>query len=585
MSEPGTVLVGAPVGSTDYGIAAVTQALRSTAADNLLREIARMRDPQAALALLRLCYHSRATFLCRNARPSVTGPEMQRFDGAVMLTLASIMQEPAACTDSGLQSNGTPDTFSACLAAVRNTDMTEAQLPVSLTDTQKALVRLPHHAGGFGLGAMHARRHAAFVARTVGALQSVVAALALDQRERVMSGLFALPTMIELRTSLQQLCASGVPAARMSDLVPGQLLTWATTQNGSATDSVRDWVLGAPEGGLTRRTQSAISSAVDRQAIKQYIQQLRLIGEQPERLRALARHLSMSGRGAAAFLATLPSANPHLSMSAPAYRESMRRWLDIELPDPGGLCSNSACSQAQTARHAARCSKTGEQNYRHNPLCDMIADVLRTRLKLKHVMREDSQYFVAAGFPDFKLDVTWQYGQMHMPQWDKQGRLLRQQDPAKQLNGGLIDVTVVDQTGTDLEAASHTAGAAAMRKALGKYTKYEGKFPPNYTLIPIALEQSGRSCPNTSRFVRAAAEHESAACDGAYTVSACIARWRQRISIVLQRSISESVLRTFRKTRADPAKGTAPVVNGHMSVSLLVLPAAAQVEEDTIGVG
>src|SRR6476469_4108194 len=112
VSEPGMVLVGAPVGSTVYGIAAVTQTLRSKAADNLLREIARMRAPQAALALLRLCYHSRATFLCRNARPSVTGPEMQRFDGAVMLTLASIRQEPAACTDSGLQSNGTPDTFS-----------------------------------------------------------------------------------------------------------------------------------------------------------------------------------------------------------------------------------------------------------------------------------------------------------------------------------------------------------------------------------------------------------------------------------------------------------------------------------------
>src|SRR6476469_11174241 len=162
----------------------------------------------------------------------------------------------------------------------------------------------------------------------------------------------------------------------------------------------------------------------------------------------------MSGRGAAAFLATLPSANPHLSMSAPAYRESMRRWLDIELPDPGGLCSNSACSQAQTARHAARCSKTGEQNYRHNPLCDMIADVLRTRLKLKHVNREDNQHFIAAGSPDLRPDVTWQHGQMHMPQWDKQGKLRVPQDPLRLRNGGLGAFRVVSQPGRNFARAA-----------------------------------------------------------------------------------------------------------------------------------
>jgi len=78
-------LVGAPVGSTQFGIDAVTETHRSTAADRLLHETAMQRDPQVGLAVLRLCYHSRATFLCRNARPSVSGPELQRFDGAVMV--------------------------------------------------------------------------------------------------------------------------------------------------------------------------------------------------------------------------------------------------------------------------------------------------------------------------------------------------------------------------------------------------------------------------------------------------------------------------------------------------------------------
>ena len=155
----------------------------------------------------------------------------------------------------------------------------------------------------------------------------------------------------------------------------------------------------------------------------------------------------------------------------------------------------------------------------------------------------------------------------------------------KQMNGGLIDVTIVDQTGVDLNAASHTAGVAVMRKAEEKLNKYEGKFPPSYTLIPLALEQTGRSCPHTSRFVRAAAEHESSACEGAYTVSACISRWRQRISVVLQRSISESVLRSFRKTRVDPAVGTAPATQLHRLVSLLVLPSATPAETDVIDTG
>ena len=55
--------------------------------------------------------------------------------------------------------------------------------------------------------------------------------------------------------------------------------------------------------------------------------------------------------------------------------------------------------------------------------------------------------------------------------------------------------------------------------------------------------------------------------------------------MVLQRSISESVLRSFRKTRADPALGTAPVVNRYKTVSLLVLPPVAEVETNEMDAG
>ena len=585
LTDPGMRLVGAPVGSAEFSSQAVADTLRSTAADRLLHETAMQRDPQTALALLRLCYHSRATFLCRNSRPSVSGPELRRFDGAVMLALAAIMQEPAACTASGLQGDGSPDQFLQCLSSVREHNLPEERLPVTLTQIQKALVRLPHHAGGFGLPSMFKRRHAAFVARTAGALQPAMTALADSQRQRVMGTLFALPTMIELRTSLQELHGCGLSADRLDELVGSPLRVWATTQTADAANGVREWLLSDTEAAQPQRVQSVISGAVDKRAGEQYEALLRAIPEQSDRLRALARHLSMRGRGASAFLATLPSSNRHLSMSPEVYRESLRRWLDIQLPPPGGLCSGTACLATQTATHAARCAKTGEQNYRHNPLCDMIADVLRSRLKLKHVVREDPQYCVAAGFPECRLDVTWRHGQMRLPQWDRSGRLLPKQDAEKQMNGGLIDVTIVDQTGVDLNAASHTAGVAVMRKAEEKLNKYEGKFPPNYTLIPLALEQTGRSCPHTSRFVRAAAEHESSACEGAYTVSACISRWRQRISVVLQRSISESVLRSFRKTRVDPAVGTAPATQLHRLVSLLVLPSATPAETDVIDTG
>lgn len=573
--DDGMLLAGTPVGSTDFGQRTVMRKLESADADRLLRETAMLDDPQAALALLRLCYHSRAVYLARNARPGVTAAGMQRFDGAVMLTLAAVMQEPDAFEQDG---DGRPAVFDSCLEAVRG-GLCEANLPVTFSAAQMALVRLPASKGGFGLPAMLTRRHAAFVARTVGALRHVYSALAAGQRQRLSGTFFALPTVRDLRQSVLELRDCGLSVEKLQCLVPPAVVSWATTQNAAATARMRQWLASAVPDDSQQCSQSSLCKAVDKLAADQYVVRLRDSIDQESRLRSLARHLSMGSTGAAAFLSALPSSCRHLTMRPAAYRESMRRWMDIPLPPPGGLCSGPRCDREQTAGHAARCSLTGEQNYRHNPLCDMIADVLSTRLKLKHVKREDNQYCVEAGFPECRLDVTWEQGQMSLPQCDRHGALLAVQNVDRTKNGGLLDVTVVDQTAPGYlhRGAASVAGYAAMKKASGKFDTYQGKFPANYTLIPVALEQSGACCPHTKRFVKAVSEHESCRSGGAYTVSRCINRWRQRISVVLQRSISESVLRSFRRTRPAPGR-PAPQPGMYKSVSLLVPPRGASTE-------
>ena len=94
-------------------------------------------DTQGALALLRMAYVSRATFLSRYARPEATSSTelpLRRFDATVRVALASMMQEPLATAATGFDDNGTCDDFSVCFDSIRSDAWSlDREAPVSGT--------------------------------------------------------------------------------------------------------------------------------------------------------------------------------------------------------------------------------------------------------------------------------------------------------------------------------------------------------------------------------------------------------------------------------------------------------------------
>ena len=174
-TEAGMVLVGSPVGTDTFAEHAVQSTLQATAADDLLRAVAGMRDTQAAFTLLRMCYVSRATFLNRNARPSVTDIPLQRFDAAVQVAMAALLQEPASTTASGYDeaNDNQRDAFSAALDHIRSHQWARQQTfavlpPVPLLRRKRCCVCRPsmevsvyvHSTGGGTRALQQGRLHA-----------------------------------------------------------------------------------------------------------------------------------------------------------------------------------------------------------------------------------------------------------------------------------------------------------------------------------------------------------------------------------------------------------------------------------------
>ena len=121
----------------------------------------------------------------------------------------------------------------------------------------------------------------------------------------------------------------------------------------------------------------------------------------------------------------------------------------------------------------------------------------------------------------------------------------------------LIDHVYPDGTCAKFrKQAAVTAGHAALVWAKAKHTKYHRKFAADqYTLIPFALDQFGAACEEAHGLIHALATRQSQRSGGVWPVSQCIARWRQRTSVALQRAVSESVDRTLSRTRQPAVPG------------------------------
>jgi hypothetical protein len=575
----GIRLVGVPVGSVQFAQNFVAATLRDSSADRQLREIITCRDPQLAYTLFRLCYLSRATFIARNTPPQASTDEFRRFDATTLAAVAGLLQEPAATTLSALREDGTEDDWAAALSHIRSPQW-DGSCPVSFSALQQRQAQLSHASGGLGVSSYTTRCHAAYVGRTLSIVRQVLLYLPQSREPGVRSRLLQSASLQGLRTSVTALRDLGLSAETLTTLLPAELLQWAQSPDDAVTiDAWSDWLYSDPEAvqfQLANRLQSAISQAVETVLLAQYRELLSAEPVAAVRLRGLARHLSMSSKGAAAFLSTLPCFDRHRSMSDDTYRESMRRWLDILRPDPGGYCVGTNCTEPHTAAHARRCSKTGEHTFRHDTIKRMLYDVLRSVLHLAGVVMEDHCF---EKFPAFRMDVTFPGGQCSCPCFDERGVTIADKVMTllRAANGVMVDVAAVDETCATYLSDANTGssalfpGAAAAHKTSAKFETYRKAYSPaSHTLFAAVFELSGAACKQLHLLVKMLAKYEHERTDGAYPVSASVQRWRQRFSVTLQRAISECEARLLRKVRV-PLQGqqTPPVIDGYRRVLLL----------------
>jgi hypothetical protein len=434
------------------------------------------------------------------------------------------------------------------------------------------------------------RCHAAYIGRTLTVVRQVLEGLSASDEPAIRARLLRSASIQGLRTSVTALRDLGLSAESMSRLFLPELLAWAETPDELAViDAWLSWLFSAPEAAefqLANRLQSAISHAIEKVLLTEYRALLAAEPVATVRLRGLARHLSMSSTGSAAFLATTPCFDRHRSMDGLMYRESVRRWLDIRRPDPGGRCVGTGCEQAHTATHACRCSKTGEHTYRHDMVKRMLYAILKSVLRLAGVVMENAM-FADYGQALLRMDITFLGGQCICPDFDERGVVSDDKPRAllRAATGVMVDVAVVDETGDAYLTSGGTgssalfSGAAAAHKTQAKFQTYSAyNSPDRHTLFAAVLEQSGAGCKQLHLLVKILAQYEHQRTEGAYPMSAYVQRWRQRFSVTLQRAICESEARLLNRVRVPLEGQIAPQVDGYKRVHLLrrvaVLPPA-----------
>jgi len=302
------------------------------------------------------------------------------------------------------------------------------------------------------------------------------------------------------------------------------------------------------------------------------------LADEPALLQTLARYRSLSSKGGTAVLTVLPSSCKDSTIEPEHLREVLRRFVGQERPAINGICAADTCAHPQTGPHARSCSKTGEHNFRHNGLRDEIAGWLTRVCKVGGVRTEDHQPFVDHGHADLKMDITVPAKQIAWPTLDNDGKCYRPPRNTDKDKTALIDLVCCDPTTASHIAAGSAAfsGAAARKSAKAKFNKYRRGihyYGASFFLLPLALELFGYLGTHAQAFIKAVAAKESGV--SGRPLSVCIRRWRQRISLALQRAVSVTVARNYARTRVVPGTGEAADVAAHMQVWLLAPPPPA----------
>lgn len=359
--------------------------------------------------------------------------------------------------------------------------------------------------------------------------------------------------LTHIRAAADAMLSAGVSCERLEELM--QPPFWQLRQGDPLPlqQALQHVPLQAGIREVPAHLQAKLSHQIHEQAKRQFwisIQPPQ--GAQDQQLNehavACARWLSQSGKGAMAFCSVIPSTDPSFTLSNDVCKESLRRALGEERPGPGGICGNSSCTHPATAAHSRSCTYGGECTTRHNECVRATHKGMQTEAGITGLQLEYATPFLQHIGQPLRTDIAVP------PDY------LNTAAPGQQSNialGQLIDHVHPDPTAASYrERASREAGYAARSNAEGKHNKYRGKFATDqYTLIPFAVEQFGAACDEAHRLLQALALRQSQRSGGIWRKSQCIARWRQRVSIALQRAVSESVARTLARCTQPLAEG------------------------------
>jgi hypothetical protein len=632
----GMILVGVPVGCEAFIRRSVSARLREDGSTRLLRGLVELSDVDAALGytLLRTCHLPVATFLSRNVGPSTMEDELSRFDMLTLGALAALIQEPAATSEEAttLQARDgefhvvpLEDDWTATVRQVYSTALpTAAATPgqrhtilhghVALDPVQCAQVRLSLSSGGVALPSAVVHSPAAFLGRTLLALPTALEALSSHHRGvlrepdpvAVVAGaladdslLFSLPLLCHTRAAVQRLLAEGISQEDLQKAgCWSEILAWARGDGGSKRALINALLpsppppllpglaavpLMLPQRGV--KQQAAFSECLDKRATMAYRNSLEPPVAPPRgqetaeeaRMRLelkvkcqemQAQHLSQSSPGALAFLSAPLSNDPNLTLEPGLFREAARRVLGIVRP-VGEAVTCHKCGKAQSAAHVLRCSNTGQLNYRHHTMVRVLAAAL-TAAGLLGVIQEDVAPFVDRGF-DGSMDITIPGRQLALPRTPETAAGFH-------VNGrnALLDITIMDPSTSASRVRSalergHTAG-----KGYGKkITHYSPHFDATrHTLFPISIELFGYLHPISKQFFSAVSLYQHNRSGGCWPISRCMARWRQLISITLQRTIGEILSRNLARSLGAAAVAPDPggrfaLVDGYLRIHLL----------------
>jgi hypothetical protein len=613
----GVTLVGTAVGSAAFVKLASAARLRSEGSDRLLSELVALsrRDTHLSYLLLRLCYLPLATFVMRTVGPTALREELLRFDMLTLGAMAGIMQEPEVVENG--PGGAQRDSWQACVDFIRAApppnSPEEGRRHVALSARACQQIRLGFASGGLGIGATASRCAAAFLGRMLATLEPALQAfpaplrrlLLEPQTEGEASRLMATDLMQQVRISLH--CLEGLGVGSVQLAAAGVTQEWIGLKEGEGSAAAGER-LGAAlcppavEGQenpayhpppLGQRFQKSLQQQLALVEEERFEGQLAAIADESERRVAQSRHGSQASAGAMAWTTTFPASGPELGMTSRTEREVMRQAVGEErLIQQGTKCGTANCRADQSCAHACRCATSGETTGRHNKLRDVvIRQLIRCGLR---TLKEDSGPFIPYGGA-MRMDAVVGGGQgLLLPSMASEGRGRerrgRQQGDNSPNNTALLDFTILDGTaGGHLEQSAREPGFATV---VGFQAKIGHYLPPgrklfdatSHTLIPIVMDRHGFMHPESAKFFQQVAKFESASSGGVWPVGRCMSKWRQLLSVTLQRAVVEGMERNLSKSqgilRQETRQGEKVVkvvvglekINGYLSVRLLQPP-------------